>query len=102
MSRAVGRILLICGSSGVGKGTVVQMVCNYTESYINKFIKKVFFKTLIRKATGWLDFKVEDTQKFDEPMAAGFTLIAVKGIRKMGLENTQKNIESFLPYNKAV
>jgi hypothetical protein len=60
-------------------GTFVQTICNYTEAYINKFIKKVFFKTLIRKETGWLGFKVEDTEKFDEPMAAGITLVAVHG-----------------------
>lgn len=59
--------------------TVTQTICNYTEAYINQHIAKVFFKTLIRKDTGWLGFKVEDTEKFDEPMAAGFTLIAAKG-----------------------
>lgn len=85
-----------------GKGTVTQLVCNYTESYINQHIKKVFFKTLMRKTTGWLDFKVEDTEKFDEPMGAGFTLIAVKG-KKYSRPNQQgRSIESILPYNKAV
>ena len=59
-------------------GNAVQTICNYTEAYINKFISKVYFKTLIRKETGWLGFKVEDTEKFDEPMAAGITLIHVR------------------------
>jgi hypothetical protein len=58
---------------------VIQVICNYTESYINKHIGNVYFKTLIRKDTGWLGFKVEDTEKFDEPMGVGVTLIAVKG-----------------------
>lgn len=84
-----------------GTGNVVQMICNYTESYINQFIKKVFFKTLMRKITGWLDFKVEDTQKFDEPMAAGFTLIAVRGKRYRRQTQATQNIENILPYNKA-
>lgn len=57
----------------------LQTICNYTEAYINKFIKNVYFKTLIRKDAGWLGFKVEDHTKFDEPMGAGVTLIAVKG-----------------------
>lgn len=57
----------------------IQTICNYTESYINEHIEKVFFKTLIRKDVGWLGFKVEDTERFDEPMAAGITLIDVKG-----------------------
>ncbi len=59
-------------------GGSVQVVCDYTEAYINKHIRKVYFKTLIRKDTGWLGFKVEDTEKFDEPMGAGITLINVK------------------------
>lgn len=66
-------VITSTGSGGV------QTICNYTEAYINEFIEKVYFKTLIRKETGWLDFKVEDTEKFDEPMAAGITLINVKG-----------------------
>lgn len=57
----------------------IQTICNYTEAYINEHIEKVYFKTLIRKDIGWLGFKVEDTERFDEPMAAGITLISVKG-----------------------
>lgn len=83
-----------------GKGTVTQMICNYTEAYINQFIKKVFFKSLIRKETGWLGFKVEDTQTFDEPMGAGFTLIAVKGKRYTRPNSQRINIENLLPYSK--
>jgi len=85
-----------------GTGTVVQMICNYTESYINQFIKKVFFKTLMRKITGWLDFKVEDTQKFDEPMAAGITLIAVKGKKYNKQIDSKRSLEDVMPYRKAV
>lgn len=85
-----------------GKGTVVQMICNYTESYINKNIKKVFFKTLIRKDTGWLGFKVDDTQVFDEPIAAGICLIAVKGRKYPKPTQINKDVESILPYNKAI
>jgi len=85
-----------------GQGKTIQNICNYTESYINRFIKKVFFKTLLRKETGWLGFKVEDTQKFDEPMAAGITLIAVKNKKYVRKEEIQKNIESFMPYSKAI
>lgn len=86
-----------------GKGTVVQMICNFTEAYINQFIKKVYFKTLMRKETGWLGFKVEDTQVFDEPMSAGICLIAVKGkkFRRVDLSTT-RNIEDIMPFRKAV
>lgn len=89
------------GISTDGAGNTTQLICNYTEAYINEHIKKVFFKTLIRKETGWLGFKVEDTQKFDEPMAAGITLIAVKGKRYMRSVDLQMNIESIMPYFKA-
>lgn len=85
-----------------GKGSVTQMICNYTESYINQFIKKVFFKTLMRKITGWLDFKVEDTEKFDEPMGVGFTFIAVKGKRYARPQATKRDVESILPMRKAI
>lgn len=85
-----------------GTGNVVQMICNYTESYINQFIKKVFFKTLMRKITGWLDFKVEDTQKFDEPMSAGFTLIAVKGKKFTKPADRTRNLEDIMPYRQAI
>ena len=85
-----------------GANTVVQMVCNYTEQYINEHIKKVMFKSLMRKDTGWLGFKVEETQKFDEPMGFGFTLIAVKG-KKYARPNTQlQDINDIMPYRQAI
>lgn len=85
-----------------GKGTIVQMICNYTSSYINEFIKKVLFKKMIRKDVGWLGFKVEDTQKFDRPMAAGITLIAVKGKKYIKRSEYTKNIEDIMPINRAI
>lgn len=85
-----------------GKGTVVQLICNYTSAYIKEFIKKVFFKKLIRKDCGWLGFKVEETQVFDRPMAAGITLIAVKGKRYSKPIVHTRNIEDILPYRKAM
>ena len=77
----------------------VQVICNYTEAYINEHIGKVYFKTLLRKDTGWLGFKVEDTEKYDEPMAAGVTLISVKGTIKRN-EIKPMTITDFFPtYN---
>lgn len=77
----------------------VQVICNYTEAYINEHIGKVYFKTLLRKDTGWLGFKVEDTEKYDEPMAAGITLISVKGTIKRN-EIKPMTITDFFPtYN---
>lgn len=85
-----------------GNGKNTQMICNYTEQYINEHIKKVYFKSLLRKDTGWLGFKVEDTERFDEPMSAGITLIAVKGKKYRQQQESTANIEDILPYNKAV
>lgn len=85
-----------------GKGTIVQLICNYTEAYINQFIKKVMFKTLIRKESGWLGFKVDDTQKSDEPMGSGITLIAVKGKKYGRTKDTSRSLEDIMPYRKAI
>lgn len=85
-----------------GKGIVVQMICNYTEAHLNEHIKKIYFKTLLRKEAGLLGFKVEDTQSFDEPMALGFTLIAVRGKRYSRPQSQNMNIENLIPYHKAV
>lgn len=78
----------------------VQTICNYTEAYINQHIGKVYFKSLLRKETGWLDFKVEDTEKFDEPMAAGITFIAVKGKNYGKRTGDLVNIEDYYPRRK--
>ena len=86
-------IITSSGNSGV------QVICNYTESYINEHIGKVYFKTLIRKETGWIGFKVEDTEKFDEPMAAGITLIKVKGVVRK-TKKTGFSISDFFPKKK--
>jgi hypothetical protein len=85
-------------TGGSGAGSLIQTLCNYTEAEINKNSSKVYFITLL---TDWLKFKVDDTQKFDEAMAAGIALIAVKG-KKYKLPNQQsRNIEDILPYRKA-
>jgi hypothetical protein len=84
-----------------GQGNVVQTICNYTESYINEHHKKMFFKSLLEQETGLLGFKVDETKKFDEPMAFGFVLIAVKGKRYIRREEMERNVEDLLPYNKA-
>lgn len=84
-----------------GKATVIQTLCNYTEAYINEHYKKIFFKSLLENETGLIGFKVDETQKFDEPMALGYTLIAVKGKKYIRREEQERNIEDVLPYKKA-
>lgn len=84
-----------------GKATVIQTICNYTETYINEHHKKIFFKSLLETETGLIGFKVDETQKFDEPMSLGYTLIAVKGKKYIRREQYERNVEDLLPYNKA-
>lgn len=87
--------------TSAGSGSGVQVICNYTEAYINKFIQNVYFKELIRKEAGWLGFKVEETEAFDEPMAAGITLIKVKGIQEKNKPQEGWNIQDFFPKRRA-
>lgn len=88
-------------TGGNGANGLVQTICNYTDSYINQHYRKVFFRNLLAKETGWLGFKVEDTEKFDEPMAAGITLLAVHGKRYAIPNQNTRDISSILPMNKA-
>ncbi len=84
-----------------GKGNVVQSLCGYTEAYIEKNISKVYFPELISEKSGWLGFEVGDTQKYDDAMASGFCLIAVKNKKYLKPTEHILNIESVLPLNKA-
>lgn len=74
----------------------IQEICLETEAYINAHIKKVLFKTLMQKETGWLGFKVEETKKFDEPMGAGFTFINKK-MKDMNIKSQITNIREWYP-----
>lgn len=76
---------------------VIQMICDYSEAYINEFIKKVLSKRLMGKESGWLGFKVEDTQKYDHAMGFGLTLIAVKGKRYRKPESYAMDIDNLMP-----
>ena len=61
----------------------------------------MYFKSLLRKDTGWLGFKVEDTEKFDEPMSAGLTLIAVNGKKYRRPAEAATDVNDILPMRKA-
>lgn len=85
-----------------GKGNTVQMICDYTEAYIEKNIKKVYFKSVMEEKSGWLGFAVEDTQRYDESMASGFALIAAKAKKYNRPTEHRKDIESIFPMRKAI
>lgn len=84
-----------------GNGKTVQKICDYTEAYIEKNINKVYFPSLIGDRSGWLGFEVDNTQKYDDAMAAGFALIAAKSKRYYKPQQATTTIESIMPYKKA-
>ena len=84
------------------RGNTVQSLCDYTEAYINKNIKKKYFKELIGEESGWLGFEVDNTQKYDDAMAAGICLIAAKNKSYINKQDERLIIENILPYKKAV
>lgn len=85
-----------------GNGKAVQAICDLTESYIDKNIEKVYFPELISMETGWLGFKVEDTQKYDDVMGAGIAMIAAKNKKFSLPTNHKRDINSVMPYKKAI
>jgi hypothetical protein len=85
-----------------GKGKTVQQVCDYTEAYIERNINKVYFPDLLGDKSGWLGFEVDNTQKYDDVMAAGMALIAAKTKRYYKPTETTTKVESIMPYNKAI
>ena len=85
-----------------GKGKTIQQICDFTESYIERYVNKVYFPELLGDKSGWLGFDVGDTQKFDDAMAAGFALIAAKSKRYYKPQEATQKIETIMPYNRAI
>jgi hypothetical protein len=83
-----------------GQGKVKQQIADYTESYINEHVGQVVYAGLIKE---WLEFKIDETTKFDRAMAAGFALIAArrKTYRQVAQEGAREVTEYFKMY-KAV
>jgi hypothetical protein len=86
-------------ADGAGKG--VQMLCELTEAYIARNIRKVYFKELIGEESGWLGFMVEDTQRFDDVMAAGYCLVAARTKKYIQQDPATKNVEDVMPMRRA-
>lgn len=86
-----------------GKGNTIQTMCGFTEAYIEKNVNKVYFPELLGEKSGWLGFEVDNTQKYDDAMASGFALIAAKNKKFIKhVNNVNNNIESIMPYSKAI
>lgn len=50
-----------------------QHIAELTESYINDYCDRVYFKDLVKE---WLEFDISNTTAYDGAMAAGYALIA--------------------------
>jgi hypothetical protein len=85
-----------------GKGTVVQAACDYTEAYLEKNVEKIYFKEMLSEESGFLGFEIENTQKYDDAMSAGICLISVKQKKYIKPIDTKADIESIMPYSKAI
>ena len=83
-----------------GTGKEVQQICDYTQAYIEQHIEKVYFPELLGDESGWLGFQVENTQKYDDAMGAGHTLIYAKSRRIFNNQNSKKGIEQIFPYRQ--
>jgi hypothetical protein len=79
-----------------GHGKTHQILCGYTEAYINEHIKKVWFKDLIKD---WIEFKIEKTTEYDLAMASGYTLVAKEEkVYKRTVETTHDITRYFRTY----
>lgn len=72
-----------------------QYIAELTESYINDYSEKVFFKDLIKE---WLEFDINNTTRFDLAMAAGYALI---GDQSKVLKKDNSEIRDVSDYFKA-
>lgn len=85
-----------------GSGKTIQLICDLTEAYIDKYIHKVYFKGLIGEEAGWLGLMIEDTEKSDEAMGGGYALVNARLKKYIKRENEKQNIENVLPYRQAI
>jgi hypothetical protein len=82
-----------------GTQRTIQLLCQITEGYIDREISKVYFRDLIED---WLSFSVEDTEAFDDAMAAGYALIADRTKKYIKPTDQYQQVENILPFRKAI
>jgi hypothetical protein len=74
-----------------------QQIAEVTEDYIVNHIDGVVFKELI---VDWLNFDINNTTKFDAAMAAGYTLIADRGVVADKFRSASKLVEASSLFKK--
>lgn len=81
-----------------GHGKTHQLICDLTEDYIDKNIKKVLFKKLIED---WLNFDIAKTLVYDEAMGSGYTLIAAKRKPYRSNNESGRDVTEYFKLHKA-
>jgi len=74
-----------------------EELADVTELYIQDHINNVPFKELVED---WLDFDLDDTEKYDASMAAGWTLVADKILRKRYKKTSTTEIDKSKMFRK--
>ncbi len=74
-----------------------QELAEETELYIEEEVEKVHHPELIKD---WLEFNINDTQKFDAAMAAGYALIADKRLVSKQKSDTVLDLNKYFPKRK--
>jgi hypothetical protein len=82
-----------------GKGRTIQLISDFTESYINEFIHQVYYTDLIDE---WLEFDPGATTKFDRTIGFGMTLIAAKRHRGRNFGDGVKKFDDYFKLYKAI
>lgn len=80
-------------STTQNKATLAEL----TEEYIGTSMEKMFFKSLIED---WLEFDLEETQKYDEAMAAGWTLVADMQIAFKATDGNTRQVTDYFRKKK--
>ena len=80
-----------------GNNSTAERIVDLTEEYINHFLKKIFFRQLLRQ---WIDFDFNNRTPSDLAMAAGYTLIADHKRTYKTLNTTSTPIESIFTMHK--
>ncbi len=82
-------------------GNVVQQICDLHTAYIHRSVNKIYWKDLLDRPSGYLGFKVENTQESDDVMGSGFALISGVSKKYKKQATVRDDVDNILPYRKA-
>jgi len=83
------------------EGNVTQQICDLHTSYLHRAAHKIYWVDLLGRPSGYLDFEVGNTQKSDDVMGSGITLIA-SVLKKYQQPKTQReDINNIMSFRKA-